>query len=114
MISLDRPMPSPQHLPQRPRQVPCLPCLDALERQPLRHQLKFPRQCLSRVLHVRVRLMVDGIRAQHAGLPVGLEADPAGDPVTVEEGQHVVSKFPFFRRGIDLDPVVKREQSLSP
>ena len=52
--------------------------------------------------------------AQHLGLAVGLEADPPRDPVLVQEGQHVVAEFPFPGRGIDLDPVVKLEQSLGP
>ena len=99
---------------QRPRQI----ALTRLPRRPRGRatppSASVPRQCCGRLRRVGMGLMVAGIGAQHARLPVGLQADPPDDPVPVQEGQYVVAEFPFLRRGIDLDPVVKRRTVARP
>ena len=66
----------------------------------------------SRGLVRRARLGVRRLDQECAGLAVGLEVDPADDPVAEQERQHVVAELPLGLGDVDLDPVVEVEDVL--
>ena len=56
-----------------------------------------------------------GVRAEHPEHPVlavGLEVDPADDPVAEQEREHVVAVHPLRLGHVDLDPVEEVEELL--
>ena len=53
-----------------------------------------------------------GLDDQHPGLAVGLQVDPGGERVALQEGQDVVAMRALVSRGVDLQPDADAEHPL--
>ena len=63
------------------------------------------------LLRIHKFFMVHMIGPQGAGFAVCLQTHPARKAFAQQKWQHIITKFPFGLRGIDLNSLVKVEQA---
>src|SRR5687767_8009035 len=83
-----------------------------LQSQPVGHQAQFLAERSGDLSRIDTILDMHGVGEQLAVGAVGLEVDPADQPVAEQEGQYVIAVIALMQRRIDLDAIVEVEDAV--